>query len=659
MTGLRRTVGLGVAACVAGALLAAPVAQAEYGPGAEPASAVGTTLGSGESRTPSVSDDGRYVVYDTFAPELLGAPSDPVQAYTRGLVRKDLRTGAVALVAPPQRADAQSGTIVSDGAWGIASISGDGRRVLFQTTEGLVADDRNGAPDVYVRDMDRPVTDANAYELVSALDGTSAAPAYASGGARVGPAGFGLSDDGASAVFFTTGTSSLPAGGAPATPAGRVFVRRLDTRRTVPVNGGAGRGVVPNPVLSGDGSAVAWVDGDAAAQVRLLPGEPSPAGALLWKRVDGGGARRVAGATDLEDPACDPSTPFAGGDQVTGPCSGPFTTDIGTDVNNPQPITTPPSISDDGRYVLTLSTAQRRPFDAGTARTSGSLYLADMGSAAPRRAAVGRPISMTGGKSITNAVLAGDGRHVALTADSVGFDGPRVIGAIPSGGAGTTDLWVADLAAGSIQRATTAPDGSDYHGPPIEDRPGAYADPAPTALAVDDEAHAVAFAARDGNLFVGDANGVPDVEVVRGATGTASATDAPTALPVPGATGAPVSAASFPPLVAPRAIHPVIGYPVVGRDGIARVTVRVPAAGALTGEATTRSGGRAARVARVTRTAKAASTLTLRFSPAKAIRKRLRARAVKATITIRYRPKAGAATTAKRTVTYPRRRAAR
>ena len=266
----------------------------------------------------------------------------------------------------------------------------------------------------------------------------------------------------------------------------------------------------------------------------------------------------------------------------------------------------------------------------------------------------------SGGKSITNAVLSGDGRHVALTADSAGFDGPRVIGALPSSGTGTTDLWVADLGAGSVQRATLAADGSDFHGPPVADRPGAYADPGPAGLALDDAAHAIAFAARDGNLFVGDANGVADVQVIRGATGTATAPGTTTALPVPGATGAAIAAASFPPLAAPRAVHPVIGYATVGRDGIARVSIRVPAAGTVTGEATTRTAGRRARVAPTAKaTTKAAKTITLRFVPSKAIKKRLRSRAIKATIAIRYRPKAGAATTAKRTATYPRRRAAR
>ena len=562
------------------------------------------------------------------------------------------------------------GTVVAPGAIGTASVSGDGRYVIFETVEGLAPQDGNGGLDVYVRDMDMPVTDGKAYELASALDGGDQSADYGNGGSRVGPAGFGLSDDGRTAVFFTSGTSNLPSGGAIATPARQVLVRRLDEHHTIlmtraradgaPVEQPANLASL-NPVLSGDGGTVVWLDGNSAAQVGTLPGEPNAVGAFLWRRVDGSATRRVSGATDLEDPACDPATPFASGDTVTGPCYGPFVAGDASDVDGTGRVVAPPSISDDGLRVLFLSTAKRRPFDPATARQSGSLYLSDLRAGVPRKVAVGRVISMTGDKAISSAVLAGDGRHAILTANSAGFDGPRVIGTLPSSGSGATEVWAADLDAGTVQRATIAASGGDYHGAPVGlpdagrlRRSGAGDARHRRRCACDRLRGARRQFVSRRRQRRGRRAGHPRRD--RRARAPAGAI---TSLPAPGADADPVAAQSFGPLVAPRAVHPVIGYPVVGRDGIARLTVRVPAAGSVTGEATTKAGGRTARVARAARPAKGAGTITLKLRPSKAITKRLRSRAVKATISVRYRPKAGASTTAKRTVTFPRRRAAR
>ena len=79
----------------------------------------------------AVSANGRYVAFDgSFAGH-------------SGVFRRDLLSGEVASVA--------------EGDAALPSISADGRYVSFTTTARLDAEnDHNAAPDVYVRDMDRP-----------------------------------------------------------------------------------------------------------------------------------------------------------------------------------------------------------------------------------------------------------------------------------------------------------------------------------------------------------------------------------------------------------------------------------------------------------------------------------------------------------------------
>jgi Tol biopolymer transport system component len=644
-----------------------PGAQAAYGPGADAASANGARLGGAQSDQPALSADGRYVVFTTSAPELLGAPADPTEAYTNGIVRRDLLTGAVALVAPPRTVRRSDGAEVYTGATAAgASISADGRAVAFRSAVALTGDDRNTGTDVYVRDMDRPVTDDGAYQLASALDGTTDGPTYAGAagdGARTGTRGYGISDDGATVVFSTSATSNLPGGGAADVPAGQVFVRDLATQRTELVTqataGGGpvprGRVVDPQPVLSGDGSTVAWADPDAGAQTRLLPGEPGPVVAYLWRdlRAAVPTTRRIAGASDLDDPACASDTPFVSGPAASGPCDGPFVEgEAGTDT-----ALRPLSISGDGRRLLFRSDASQRPFDPTLAR-GGSVYVADMSPGVSRKAGVRRILSIPGttaSATVGEAIMSRDAQRVLFSSSARIFDGGAPLGDFPTvtQGAGLVNLYVLDRAAGTIQRATSGFDGSDFHGDLVDpEDPGTFGDPGASALTADADLTVLAFSAQDGNLFPGDANGVRDVEVVRGTPGLTAVAGAPTALPAPAV--APLPMIWPAPIPAPKAVHPVFGFPTIGRDGIARITVRVPAQGTLTATATAKH---RLTVARVTSRPKHASSVVLKLKASAVAARALRSAALRVTASVRYRPAAGASTAASRTYTLRRTKA--
>ncbi len=100
--------------------------------------------GSGESRKPAVSYDGRYVAFHTtsnqYSPDDTNATLD---VYVR-----DFQNGSFQLVSRGLAGAAANGSASS------ASISDDGRFIAFQSTAtNLVAGDTNGVSDVFVRDM--------------------------------------------------------------------------------------------------------------------------------------------------------------------------------------------------------------------------------------------------------------------------------------------------------------------------------------------------------------------------------------------------------------------------------------------------------------------------------------------------------------------------
>ncbi|MBL8802508.1 MAG: PD40 domain-containing protein [Planctomycetes bacterium] len=100
--------------------------------------------GSGESRKPAVSYDGRYVAFHTtsnqYSPQDTNATLD---VYVR-----DFQNGSFQLVSRGLAGAA------ADSSASSASISDDGRFIAFQSTAtNLVAGDTNGECDVFVRDM--------------------------------------------------------------------------------------------------------------------------------------------------------------------------------------------------------------------------------------------------------------------------------------------------------------------------------------------------------------------------------------------------------------------------------------------------------------------------------------------------------------------------
>ncbi len=170
------------------------IVRASAGPGGEEA--------NGQSRTPRLSADGRFVAFQSLASNL--APGD--SNGTWDVFVHDLATGVTVLASA--RPDGAAGS----GASTRATISADGRLVAFQSAaEDLVAGDGNGAADAFVRDL---VTGTTFRASVDAL-GVEAA------GEATSPA---VAADGSAVAFASDAATLVPDDG---NGARDVFVRRL------------------------------------------------------------------------------------------------------------------------------------------------------------------------------------------------------------------------------------------------------------------------------------------------------------------------------------------------------------------------------------------------------------------------------------------------
>jgi Tol biopolymer transport system component len=306
---------------------------------------VGDTQGEGAD-APAISADGRYVA---FSGSFNGVG---------GVWRKDLETGELALVAG---VDSQDAALSAPDA-GAPSISGEGRYVSFTTTKALepMDDPGKGCSSVYVRDMQVPIGQPDAYMLASALNGSSQGILYAGssatdkscpGGGSAAAGRVALSDEHEElkVAFTVIGQSDLTTGvgGAVDTPPAQVAVRDLDTDSTTLVSQTMNSlGSTPQPVpegaafsdeaagssigassaaISADGSTVAWLGVEIPSQ--------TPASDTLAK--EGGDApfhypdeyaeplwRRIADGADA------PTRRITGGDDPLCGCAGPLATDF-------------------------------------------------------------------------------------------------------------------------------------------------------------------------------------------------------------------------------------------------------------------------------------------------------------------------------------------
>ncbi|MFN8138580.1 MAG: hypothetical protein U0R49_02160 [Fimbriimonadales bacterium] len=149
-------------------------------------------LANGVSEIPSISGDGRFVVFDSNATNLV--PSD-----TNG--KNDIFVRDRWLATTLRVSVSSTGEQADRDSWG-ASISADGRYVVFQSyARNLIPDDTNRRLDVYLHDMQTGETE----RVSTATDGTEG-----NSDSNLVFASTPISADGRFVTFFSTASNLVP-----------------------------------------------------------------------------------------------------------------------------------------------------------------------------------------------------------------------------------------------------------------------------------------------------------------------------------------------------------------------------------------------------------------------------------------------------------------
>jgi Tol biopolymer transport system component len=373
---------------------------------------------SGTSGNPSLSSDGRFVAFQSTAPDLLAGDTNGV---TDVFVR-DRSSGAVEIAS-----ESSSGTIGS-GDSSSARISPNGRFVVFQSdAANLVLGDTNGATDVFLRDRQAGTT-------VRVSVGASAAQTV--GGDSFRPA---VSADGRFVAFSSAATNLVSGDTNAATD---VFVRDVQSGTTTRVSV-AGASTAANDssdfaTISADGRYVAYqseatnlVAGDtngetdvfvrdrqAAATTRAsvaTAGTQTTGGGSIDAEVSGNGRYVVfnSEATNLVAGDTNDAYDVFVRDRQTSTTTRVSVTGASTQANN---LSYEPAISADGRYVTFSSDATNLGAPSGAVyrrdRTSSTTLLISKSTA-----------GVTGNQPSGSSAVSGDGNVVAFASSATNFTG--------------------------------------------------------------------------------------------------------------------------------------------------------------------------------------------------------------------------------------------
>jgi TolB protein len=197
--------------------------------------------GNGQSDGPTLSADGRYIVFLSTATNLVTDDNNGLQ----DVFIRDLESGVT------QRVSLSSaGVEGNDLSYGPAALSANGRYVAFESdASNLVADDTNGARDIFVRDLKTGVTQRVSLGSAGAQGNNgSFAPTISANGKL---------------VAFYSSASNLVAADTNSTE--DVFVRDLKTgvtqRMSLNSAGAEGNNFSVYPAISANGHFVAFESG--------------------------------------------------------------------------------------------------------------------------------------------------------------------------------------------------------------------------------------------------------------------------------------------------------------------------------------------------------------------------------------------------------------
>lgn len=205
--------------------------------------------GNGSSQRPQLSADGRYVVFESFANNLVADDSNS----EIDVFRHDCVTGETV------RVSVATGGAQATGQSRDATVSADGNLVAFRSSAfNLIPDDANGVTDIFVRDVTAGTTTRVSLSFTGReADRAAAEPA--------------ISGDGSFVAFSSAATNLVVGDG---NGVSDVFVRdRLagtTTRVSVSSTGGEANAACTGPAISQDGRIVSFL----SAATNLVGGAP-------------------------------------------------------------------------------------------------------------------------------------------------------------------------------------------------------------------------------------------------------------------------------------------------------------------------------------------------------------------------------------------------
>ena len=171
--------------------------------------------GVGESGNPAMSQDGRYVAFESIVTSLISGDTNNI----RDVFRKDLQTGLVI------RASAKNdGTEITTGESAAASISANGDAIgFFSLGTDLVTGDTNGIRDTFIRFL---------------TTATTVRTSVGTGGVQGNGISLGFLSADANKTLLVSAASNLVTGDSNAVD--DVFFRNLQTGETLRVSVGTG-----------------------------------------------------------------------------------------------------------------------------------------------------------------------------------------------------------------------------------------------------------------------------------------------------------------------------------------------------------------------------------------------------------------------------------
>jgi Tol biopolymer transport system component len=398
---------------------------------------------SGDAAPAAISADGRHVAFGSSASNLVANDLNGVS----DVFVHDRSTGATV------RVSVDSAGVESNGASDRPSLSQDGRFVAFESTAtNLVANDTNGASDVFVHDRDPDVNgifdEGNGVTTRVSIRGVAIQ-------ANAGSFFASISGDG-SRVAFTSDASNLVSNDLN----GRrdVFVRNRSASTTIRASlssaGVEGNGASDKPAISADGAIVAF----ESLATDLVSSDLNGVRDVFVRRLASGVTTRVS---------VDSS-----GAEGNAASSGP------------------PALSSDGGVVAFQSDADN--LVGGDGNGVSDVFAHDRSSGVTTRVSVDSSGAEGDGASFASPSLSADGVLVAFHGDATNL--------VAGDGNGLSDVFVHDRSTGETSGVSV-------------DCAGASGNGASRFGALSGDGLLVAFSSEADDLVPNDANSVADVFV--------------------------------------------------------------------------------------------------------------------------------------------------